>query len=103
LVFKVAPSLILKGPRLFGLEKEPPSDLLNIFYRNGRYCIFNTRKRRTLPSLKHFISLVRDELKLKYRGNRILKYADKPSEAAAIGWMRGQMGWTPTVPDELHL
>ena len=92
LVFKVAPSLILKGPRLFGLEKEPPSDLLNIFYRNGRYCIFNTRKRRTLPSLKHFISLVRDELKLKYRGNRILKYADKPSEAAAIGWMRRQMG-----------
>ena len=103
LVFKVAPSLLLTGPRLFGLEKEPPSDLFNIFYRSGRYCIFNTRKRRTLPSLKHFISLVRDELKLKYRGTRILKYADKPSEAAAIGWMREQMGWTPNVPDELHL
>ena len=36
-------------------------------------------------------------------GNRILKYAVSPLEAAALNWMKGQMGWSQTVPEELHL
>ena len=30
---------------------------------------------------------------IKYTGNRILKYADIPSEQRAIAWMRIEMGW----------
>merc|ERR1712110_1397373 len=41
------PSLVLKGPRLFGLENEPPDDLHNIFYRSARYCIYLGRKNCT--------------------------------------------------------
>ena len=33
--------LNLKCSRLFGMEKERPEDLFNIFYRNVRYTIFN--------------------------------------------------------------
>ena len=91
--FGVAPPLVLSGPLLFGLEKEQPQDLFNIFYRSARYCIFTNRRKKTLPSLNYFVSLVRDELRLKYKGNRILRYADKPEEAKAIVWLRVQMGW----------
>ena len=48
--FGVAPSLVLNGPRLFGLENEPPDDLFNIFYRSARYCIYSGRKRSTTPT-----------------------------------------------------
>ena len=41
----------------------------------------------------YFVALVRDELRLKYKGNRILRYADKPEEAKAIIWLKVQMGW----------
>ena len=41
-----------------------------------------------------FVALVRDELKLKYAGNRILKYSDIESERVAICWLNVQMGWT---------
>ena len=99
--FGVAPSLVLNGPRLFGLENEPPDDLFNIFYRCARYCIFSGRKRTTVPSVKFFVALVRDELKLKYAGNRILKYSDHPTERQAISWLRVQMGWTTRLGSEI--
>ena len=91
--FGVTPPLLLNGPRLFGMENEPPDDLLNIFYRCVRYTIYMGRKRVFYPELGLFTSLVKDELKFKYSGNRILKHADKPSEQRAIAWMRIQMGW----------
>ena len=76
------------------MENEPPDDLLNIFYRCVRYSIYMGRKRALTPDLLYFISLVKDELKLKYSGNKILKHADKPSEQQkAIAWLRMQMGW----------
>ena len=88
LKLRVAPTLVLKGPRLFGLEKEPPNDLHNIFYRCARYSIYNNRKKSIIPSLKYFTTLVRDELKIKYMGNRFQRYAASPTEAGAIHWMR---------------
>ena len=50
--FRVAPTLALRGYRLFGMEKEPPNDLLNIFYRCARYCIFSNRRKAVIPSIK---------------------------------------------------
>ena len=70
--FGETPSLMLNGPRLFGLENEPPDDLHNIFYRSARYCIYSGRKRSHFPSIKFFAALVRDELKLKFQGTRVL-------------------------------
>ena len=101
-VFKVAPTLALKGPRLFGLEKEQPSDLSNIFYRCARYCIYNNRYKTSLPSLQFFEKLVRDELRIKYRGKKFTKYAASLEEAAAIQWMKVQMGWAQTLPEKLY-
>ena len=101
-VFKVNPTLALKGPRLFGLEKEQPSDLLNIFYRCARYCIYNNRSKTSLPSLEFFANLVRDELKIKYQGAKFTKYAASPEEAAAIRWMQVEMGWNQTLPEKLY-
>ena len=99
--FGVAPSLVLNGPKLFGLENEPPDDLFNIFYRCVRYCIFSGRKRTITPSVRFFVALVRDELKLKYAGNRILKYNDYPTEKKAISWLRVQMGWLTRTGSEI--
>jgi len=79
---------------LFGLEKEQPQDLFNIFYRSVRYCIFKNRKKTFTPSLKYFITLVKDELRLKYNKNKILRY--KTQEAKAVAWLSAQMGWTGT-------
>ena len=101
-VFRVNPTLALKGPRLFGLEKEQPSDLLNIFYRCARYCIYNNRNKTSLPSLEFFANLVRDELKIKYQGAKFTKYAASPEEAAAIRWMQVEMGWNQTLPEKLY-
>ena len=50
--FGVVPILTLRGYRLFGMEKEPPNDLLNIFYRSVRYSIYFQRKKSLIPSLK---------------------------------------------------
>ena len=69
LAFGVSHTLILTGPRLFGLAKEPPLDLLNVFYRCIRYSIYNDRRETHLSSLKYIITLFRDELKLEYQGN----------------------------------
>ena len=99
--FGVAPSLVLNGPRLFGLENEPPDDLFNIFYRSARYCIYSGRKRSTTPRIQVFIALVREELKLKYAGTRILKHCDKPNESKAITWLNVQMGWTLRVTSQV--
>ena len=99
--FGVAPSLVLNGPRLFGLENEPPDDLFNIFYRSARYCIYSGRKRSTTPRIQVFIALVREELKLKYAGTRILKHCDKPNESKAINWLNVQMGWTLRVTSQV--
>ena len=93
-IFGETPSLMLKGPRLFGLENEPPDDLSNIFYRSARYTIYSNRKRACTPSLKCFAALVRDELKLKFKGTRILSKVKTPSDQTALNWLRIQMGWT---------
>ena len=52
LTFGVAPTLVLKGPRLFGLEKEQPDDLHNIFYRSVRYSIYYNRKKNSTLQFK---------------------------------------------------
>ena len=101
-LFRVTPTLALKGPRLFGLEKEQPDDLVNIFYRCARFCIFNNRSKTSLPSLEFFANLVRDELKVKYRGRKFTKHAASPEEAAAIQWMRVEMGWSQTLPEKMY-
>ena len=101
-LFKVTPTLALKGPRLFGLEKEQPDDLLNIFYRCARFCIYNNRSKTSLPSLEFFANLVRDELKVKYRGKKFTKHAASPDEAAAIQWMKVEMGWSQSLPEKMY-
>ena len=97
-IIGVTPILDLNGPLLFGLEKESPVDLHNIFYRSARYCIYSGRKKYAIPSVEYLKSLVRDELKYKYSGNKILAYADIPEEQSAIAWLRDQMGWTLERP-----
>ena len=46
---------------------------LTFFYRSVRYCIFKNRKKTFTPSLKYFITLVKDEMRFKYNKNKILK------------------------------
>ena len=99
--FGVVPTLALRGYRLFGMEKEPSNDLNNIFYRCVRYSIYFQRKKTVLPSLKFLVALVRDELKIKYAGTRRQKYASCPTEAAAISWLKKEMGWTQTIPERM--
>ena len=94
----VAPTIVLKGPRLFGLEKEPPNDLSNIFYRSARYCIYTNRKKTAIPSVQCMTSLVKDELKLKYSGKKILAFAERKEEQKAIWWLNEQMGWSLKRP-----
>ena len=94
----VAPTIVLKGPRLFGLEKEPPNDLSNIFYRSARYCIYTNRKKTAIPSVQCMTSLVKDELKLKYSGKKILAFAERKEEQKAIWWLNEQMGWSLRRP-----
>ena len=43
-------------------------------------------------------SLIKNELKYKYNGNKILAYADIQEEQSAIAWLRTQMGWTLERP-----
>ena len=58
-------------------------------------------KKSVLQSLKYFVTLVRDELKTKYLGLRFQKYASCPLEAAAVHWLRTEMGWTQTIPERI--
>ena len=91
------PRLFVKGPRLFGLENESPDDLHNIFYRNVRYCIYINRKKAHIPSLKYFTTLIRDELKLKFRGTRILTKVKSDSDKTSLNWLRIEMGWSSGI------
>ena len=85
----------MKGPRLFGLENCPPDDLENIFFRACRYTIFKSRHKGPLISLDLFKQLVRDELSVKYRGNRYRRLLERKEEVSAICWhslaMEGQL------------
>ena len=76
------------------LRRRNHKTCLTFFYRSVRYCIFKNRKKTFTPSLKYFIALVKDELRLKYNKNKILKY--KIAEAKAVAWLSAQMGWTGT-------
>ena len=58
-------------------------------------------EKTVLPCLKFFVALVRDELKIKYAGTRRQKYASCPTEAAAIYWLKKEMGWTQTIPERM--
>ena len=92
------PPLQLKGPRLFGLENCPPDDLENIFFRACRYTIFKSRYKGPIISLDLFKQLVRDELSVKYRGNRYRRLLERKEEVSAICWhslaMEGQLLWS---------
>ena len=88
------PSLMLKGPRLFGLENEPPDDLHNIFYRSARYCIYSGRKKALQPSIEVFKALIRDELRQKFKGKGDINKCKNDAEKAALQWLRVEMGWT---------
>ena len=101
--FQVNPPLVLKVLRLFGQEKESPSDLMNIFYRSVRYCLYKNRRHTTGPSLDALAELVIDELDRKYQGERWKKYVDQPSEFIAITWLRAKKGWDHVRPTGLPL
>ena len=85
---------MLKGPRLFGLENEPPDDLHNIFYRSARYCIYSGRKKTFQPSIEVFKALIRDELRQKFKGNGDIRKTKTDSDKTAIQWLKVEMGWT---------
>ena len=94
--FGVTPSLMLNGPRLFGLENEPPDDLHNIFYRSARYCIYSGRKKAPTPCMKVFKALIRDELRQKYKGNGDIRKTKSAEDKTALQWLKVEMGWTYT-------
>ena len=96
--FDVSPPLGLKVPRLFGLEKEKPNDLLNIFFRSVRYCIYRNRKYATGPSIEALEELLVDELDRKYGKEKWKKYEEHPSEFMAISWLRMKKGWNHIKP-----
>ena len=52
---QVNPPLVLKVLKLFGQEKEKPSDLLNIFYRFVRYRTGSTAQDPALKLLKNYL------------------------------------------------
>ena len=92
--FGVTPSLMLNGPRLFGLENEAPNDLHNIFYRSARYCIYSGRRKAPTPSMKVFKALIREELRQKFKGNGDIKNTKTPEDKSALHWLKVEMGWT---------
>ena len=91
----VLPPLSLKCSRLFGMEKERPDDLLNIFYRNVRYAIFRGRETRHQPSFQLLEGLMLDDLKRKYEGDRLPKYSENANEKLAISWYQKQLAGEP--------
>ena len=91
----VLPPLTLKCTRLFGMEKESPDDLLNIFYRNVRYAIFRGRETRHQPSFQLLEGLMLDDLKRKYEGDRLLKHSENANEKLAISWYQKQLAGEP--------
>jgi hypothetical protein len=89
--------LNLKCNRLFGMEKERPDDLLNIFYRSVRYTIFSSRATRHLPSPETLDELLIDELRRKYSGGRVEKYINSNDEQLAIAWFRKKLNTDPAA------
>ena len=87
--------LNLKCNRIFGMEKERPDDLFNIFYRNVRYAIFKSRETRVTPSLDMLEELMLDDLKRKYAGKRVEKYINNVDEQLAIAWFRKKVSLDP--------
>ena len=92
--FGVTPSLVLNGPRLFGLENESPDDLHNIFYRSARYCIYSGRKKAITPSMQVFKALIRDELRQKYKENGDIRNTKSQEDKTALQWLKVEMVWT---------
>ena len=86
------------GEGAFGLEKEKPNDLLNIFFRSVRYCIYRNRKYATGPSIEALEELLVDELDRKYGKEKWKKYEEHPSEFMAISWLRMKKGWNHIKP-----
>ena len=99
--FQVNPPLVLKALKLFGLEKEKPNDLMNIFYRSVRYCLYKNRKHTTGPSIEALEELIIDELDRKYKGERCKKYMDNPSDFIPMSWLRAKKGWDQIRPTAL--
>merc|ERR1711963_1106150 len=91
----VLPPLSIKCSRLFGMEKERPDDLLNIFYRNVRYAIFRGRETRHQPSFQLLEGLMLDDLKRKYEGDRLPKYSENANEKLAVSWYQKQLAGEP--------
>ena len=79
------------------VEKERPDDLYNIFYRNVRYTIFNSRATRHLPSPDMLEELLIDDLRRKYSGDRVGKYINNKDEQLAIAWFRKKLKQDPVV------
>ena len=97
LTWGVLAPLNLKCVRIFGMEKERPDDLLNIFFRSTRYAIFRGRETRHMPSLQLLEDLMLDELKRKYSGGRLLKYRENANEQLAISWYTKQLAGEATA------
>ena len=93
----VCAPLNLKCNRIFGMEKEKPDDLLNVFYRNARYAIYKNRETRHPPSLDLFEDLMLDDLRRKYAGKRIEKYKNDLEEQPAIGWFQRKLDLDPIL------
>merc|ERR1712141_833086 len=94
---RISMLLNLKCNRLFGMEKERPDDLLNIFYRSVRYTIFSSRATRHLPSPETLDELLIDELRRKYSGGRVEKYINSKDEQLAIAWFRKKLNTDPAA------
>ena len=97
LAWGIVVPLNLKCNRLFGMEKERPDDLLNIFYRNVRYAIFKGRETRHQPSLDLLEDLMLDDLRRKYAGKKVEKYINSEEEQLAIGWFRKKLSLDPIL------
>ena len=93
----VCAPLNLKCNRIFGMEKEKPDDLLNVFYRNARYAIYRNRETSHPPNLDLFEDLMLDDLRRKYAGKRIEKYKNDLEEQPAIGWFQRKLDLDPIL------
>ena len=66
-----------------------------VCFRACRYTIFKSRHKGPLISLDLFKQLVRDELSVKYRGNKYRLLLERKEEVSAICWhslaMEGQL------------
>ena len=87
----ILPPLTIICNRLYGMEKESPADLMNIFYRSVRYAIYKGRVARHMPCLQLLQDLMLDELKRKYSAGRLSKFINSANEQLAIVWFKLKM------------